>query len=67
MTLPELASAHWYPQFVDYLAFSFNTTTTFGPADVSAIKRWAELLMVAGSLIALALATLVISRAINIA
>lgn len=36
-------------------------------ADVSAIKRWAELLMVAGSLIALALATLVISRAINIA
>jgi hypothetical protein len=34
---------------------------------VSAIKRWAELLMVAGSLIALALATLVISRAINIA
>jgi uncharacterized membrane protein len=67
MTLPELAPAHWYPQFVDYLAFSFNTATTFGPADVSAIKRWAKLLMVAESLISLALATLVISRAINIA
>jgi hypothetical protein len=27
---------------------------TFGAADMSTIKRWAELLMVAGSLIALA-------------
>jgi hypothetical protein len=67
MTLPELAPAHWYPQFADYLASSFNTATTFGAADVSATKRWAELLMVTGSLIALVLATLVISRAINIA
>jgi hypothetical protein len=57
MTLPELAPAHWYRQFVDYLAFSFNKATTFGAADVPAIKRWAELLMVAGSLIALALVT----------
>ena len=58
MTLPELAPAHWYPQSADYLAFSFDTAATFGPADVSAIKRWAELLMVTGPLIALALATL---------
>jgi hypothetical protein len=43
ITLQELAPAHWYPQFVDYLAFSFNTATTFGPADVPAIKRWAKL------------------------
>jgi hypothetical protein len=67
MTLPELAPEHWYPQFADYLASSFNTATRFGPADMSAIKRWAELLMAAGSLIGLALATLVISRAVNIA
>jgi hypothetical protein len=43
MTLQELAPAHWYPQFVDYLALSFNTATTFGPADVPAIERWAKL------------------------
>jgi hypothetical protein len=43
MTIQELAPAHWYPQFVDYLAFSFNAATTFGPADVPAIKRWAKL------------------------
>lgn len=42
MTHQELAPAHWYPQFVDYLAFSFNTATTFGPADAPAIKRWAK-------------------------
>jgi uncharacterized membrane protein len=67
MNLPDLAGRDWYPQFADYLAFSFNTATTFGPADVSAIKRWAKLLMVTESLISLLLATLVIARAINIA
>ena len=39
------------------LGVSFNKATMFGAADVPAIKRWAELLMVAGSLITLALAT----------
>ena len=29
MTFQKLAPAHWYPQFVDYLAFSFNRQTTF--------------------------------------
>ena len=34
---------NWYPQFVDYLALSFNTSTTFGPTDVSPIRHWSKL------------------------
>ncbi|HEY5185775.1 MAG TPA: hypothetical protein VIM19_12905 [Actinomycetes bacterium] len=37
--IPELADFGWYPQFVDYLALSFNTSTAFSPADVSAIRH----------------------------
>ena len=66
MTLPEMATADWYPQFADYLALSFNTAMAFGPTDVSAIKRWAKLMMIAESLISLTLATLVVARAVNI-
>jgi hypothetical protein len=66
MTLGDLAPRGWYPQYLDYLAFSFNTATAFSPTDVSAIKRWAKLLMIAEAFISLAVATLVIARAINI-
>lgn len=66
MTLPEYAPEGWYPQFADYLVLSFNTALAFSPTDVSAVRRWAKLLMVAESLISLALAALVVARAINI-
>jgi len=66
MTYPEFAPKSWYPQFVDYLALSFNTATAFGPTDVSALKRWAKTMMISESLISLALATLVVARAVNI-
>lgn len=56
----------WYPTFIDYLAFSFATATAFSPTDVSAVKPWAKALVVMESLLSLALATLVIARAINI-
>ena len=62
----EHVSPGWYPTFVDYLAFSFATATAFSPTDVSAVKPWAKALVVAESLLSLALATLVIARAINI-
>jgi hypothetical protein len=58
--------AGWYPKFVDYLSFSFATATAFSPTDVSAVKAWAKVLMVAEALISLALAALVIARAINV-
>ena len=66
MTLPEIVKADWFPQFADYLALSFNTATAFGPTDVSAVKRWAKLMMIVESLISLTLATLVVARAVNI-
>jgi hypothetical protein len=65
MQLLERMPAGWYPHFADYFAFSFATATAFSPTDVSAIKRWAKLLMVAESTASLALATLVLAKAIN--
>ncbi len=56
----------WQPAFVDYLSFSFATATAFSPTDVSAIKPWAKLLAVCEALVSLALAALVIARAINV-
>ncbi len=65
-SLPDLVGPDWYPHFIDYLALSFNTSLSFGPTDVSAIRRWAKALMIMQSLISLALAALVLARAINI-
>ena len=65
-SLPDLVGPDWYPHFIDYLALSFNTSLSFGPTDVSAIRRWAKFLMIMQSLISLALAALVLARAINI-
>jgi hypothetical protein len=58
--------ADWYPQFVDYLALSFNTGTSFGPTDVSAVRHWSKLWLVAQSGISLALIGLVVARAVNV-
>jgi len=66
MSVPELVPAGWYPQFIDYLALSFNTATAFGPTDVAAIRPWAKLMMIAEATISLTLATLVVARAVNI-
>ena len=66
MSVPELVSSAWYPQFIDYLALSFNTATAFGPTDVAAIRPWAKVMMIAEASISLALATLVVARAVNI-
>jgi hypothetical protein len=64
--LPNVAGSDWFPQFVDYFALSFNTSTAFGPADVSAIRHWSKLLLVLESAISLTLVALVVARAINI-
>jgi hypothetical protein len=68
---PEMAHAQyvgadWYPKFVDYLHLSFTTATAFSPADVSAIRSWAKLMMISEAAISLVVAVLVISRAVNI-
>ena len=65
MTMPERVPPGWYPHFADYLALSFYTATAFSPTDVSAIKRWAKMLMIAESVASLVLATLVLAKAIG--
>jgi len=56
----------WYPQFVDYFALSFNTSTAFSPTDVSAIRHWSKLMLALESAISLAIVGLVVARAVNV-
>jgi hypothetical protein len=60
------APATWVPNFAGYLSLSFWTATAFSPVDVSAIKRWAKLLMMIEAMMSLGIGALVIARAINI-
>lgn len=62
----EVVGEAWYPQFHDYLAFSFATAMAFSPTDVSAVRPWAKMLCTVESVVSLALAALVIARAVNI-
>jgi hypothetical protein len=66
MSSPQYVSPGWYPKFIDYLHLSFTTATAFSPTDVSAIKPWAKLMMMAEEAISLLVAILVVSRAVNI-
>ena len=66
MMLTECVPTTWVPQFADYLTLAFWTATAFSPTDISAVKRWAKLLMMVGACVSLGIAGLVISRAINI-
>jgi hypothetical protein len=68
---PEMSHAQyvgpgWYPKFVDYLHLSFTTATAFSPTDVSAIRSWSKLMMMAQEAISLVVALLVVARAVNI-
>jgi hypothetical protein len=58
--------ATWVPAFADYLSLAFWTATAFSPTDVSAVKRWAKLIMMIEAVVSLGLGALVIARAINI-
>ncbi len=66
MSNPELVRQGWYPSFVDYLHLSFNTAMAFSPTDVSAIKPWAKLMMMAEEAVSLVVGILVVARAVNI-
>jgi uncharacterized membrane protein len=56
----------WYPTFIDYFHFAFATATAFSPTDVSAVKPWMKLMMMAEAAISLVVAILVVARAVNI-
>jgi hypothetical protein len=66
MSSPEYVGADWYPKFVDYLHLSFTTATAFSPTDVSAIRPWSKLIMMAEETVSLVVAVLVVARAVNI-
>ncbi len=71
LIFPEMLHAEhveegWYPTFVDYFHFSFATAAAFSPTDVSAVKIWAKLMMMAESAISLVVGILVVARAVNI-
>jgi hypothetical protein len=66
MTLTAVVPAGWTPRFVDYLVLAFNTALAFSPTDVVAVRTWGKLMMLAESLLSLALVALVIARAVNI-
>jgi hypothetical protein len=68
---PEMVNAQfvgpgWYPKFVDYLHLSFTAATAFSPTDVSAIRSWSKLMMMAQEAISLVVALLVVARAVNL-
>jgi hypothetical protein len=56
----------WFPQYIDYFALSFNTSTAFSPTDVSAIRHWSKLMLILEAALSLALVALVLARAVNI-
>jgi hypothetical protein len=66
MLLTDYVPATWVPRFADYLTLAFWTATAFSPTDVSAVKRWAKLLMIVEACGSLGIIGLVVSRAINI-
>jgi hypothetical protein len=66
MTNAQYVAPGWYPKFLDYLYLSFTTAAAFSPTDVSAIRPWAKLMMMAEEAISLLVAILVVARAVNI-
>lgn len=62
----EHVAENWYPTFIDYFHFAFATATAFSPTDVSAVKPWMKLMMMAEEAISLVVAILVVARAVNI-
>jgi hypothetical protein len=56
----------WRPQFVDYLALSFYTCTSFAPTDVPVLSRWAKLMMMTQAGMSLTTVALLAGRAVNI-
>jgi uncharacterized membrane protein len=65
MQSKDLAPEDWEPALTDYLYLSFTNATAFSPTDVMPLSRWAKLLMMLQSAVALAVVVLVVARAIN--
>ncbi|HTN80212.1 MAG TPA: DUF1345 domain-containing protein [Acidimicrobiales bacterium] len=66
MTNPDYVTADWFPKVIDFLYLSFNTSMAFSPTDVSAVRPWAKLLMMAEEAVSVIVAVLVIARAVSL-
>lgn len=66
MATPEVARPGWKPKFADYLYVSFTNATAFSPTDTMPLSRWAKMLMLLQSGVALVTIGLVIARAVNV-
>ena len=64
--MPELAAPGWTPQYTDYLYLSFTNATAFSPTDTLPLRTWAKMIMIIEAVLSLAIAVLVIARAINV-
>jgi Protein of unknown function (DUF1345) len=63
---PELATADWRPEFVDYLFVAFTAGTSFGPTDVTVLSRRLKVAMMTQAAVALVVVVLVVARAVNV-
>ena len=63
---PEIAPLDWRPQLIDYLYLGFTSATAFSPTDVTPLRAWNKIAMMAQSTISLTLLGLVIARAVNV-
>jgi uncharacterized membrane protein len=66
MSQPDLTPPGWKPNFVDYLYVSFTNAAAFSPTDTMPLSRWAKMLMLLQSAVALLTVAFVIARAINV-
>jgi uncharacterized membrane protein len=66
MSQPDLAPPGWEPNFIDYLYVSFTNAVAFSPTDTMPLSRWAKMLMLLQSAVALLTVAFVIARAVNI-
>lgn len=57
---------NWRPLFLDYLYVSFTNATAFSPTDTMPLSRWAKVLMLLQSGVALITISLVAARAVNV-
>ena len=62
-----LAPEGWKPGFSDYVYVSVTASTAFSPTDAMPYSRMAKLLMGSESTISIAIAAMIVARAVNVA
>jgi uncharacterized membrane protein len=66
MTQEHLADPEWKPNVLDYFYVSFTNAMAFSPTDTMPLTRWAKMLMLLQSAVALLTVAFVVARAVNI-